>query len=595
MSSLAWVQDRSWEPRAVAGLAEQPGPVTWATAEPWLAASWRQAGRAVTTPWAAVTPAEQVAIAAEALALVEGWLGGGPDLEFRGVDLAGLGRTGLLHLFRDGLLAARLAEGLLDQAGPERVALAGEDILTAVLGWAAERRGLPVLDLATAGRGRAGSGRRPWAAPARAARDLAEAGRWLAWRAPGPGGVLVAGGGADYANQVPLVERLRAAGTFPVLHLALHPPSMAARGGAGGLPRPDLSLPGFAAPGDGWALRRLGQRAWEAYRAGQLPAASGAPALLANPRLAPAFRRFFLDTLPRAGAALRAAERLLDRARPALVVLNSAASPRERSLLAAAAARGIRSVQLVHSGFNDLHIHQVLADALWVWGPAQRAQFAAAGLAPERLRIVGNPALAPAAPGASRADLGLGEDEVLFLAVTAGGRLLSFTDPEGHRRDLLALCEAVAAAGARLVFKPHPRYDDLASYRELARRFPAAVRLIEAAPLGPLLAACDVAVALNVATTGALEAVLAGKPLLWCRASSAYPPGFDLIAPGALTLGERAAIGPAVMELAGSAAARAALAARAAAYAPELLSVPPAEGAAPAAAAILAELGPRPG
>jgi hypothetical protein len=582
--NLAWVQDAARDPAPGAPAPFPAGAVRWATADAALAWRWAEEGRPQASPWALLTLDDQLAAAAEARALAEGWLADWPPIRLPGVDLPDLCRTPLLYLFRDGLLAGRMIERLLDEVAPQAVAVAGDDLAAGVLRWAARRRGLPLrepdLSAGRPAKGRPATRGRavPTVGDRSAIGKVADSLRWLAWRPPAaPGAVLVAGGGADYLNQRPVVARLRSSRPWPVVHLALHPPAMAARvGAAQALARPDLVLPPFGSAAEALRMRALGRRAWRALAAGAVPGAAAYPWLLANPWLRPTFRRLCLETLPRAGGAYGAAERLLSRLRPAALLLNSAASPRERALLAAAAARGLPSVQLVHSGFNDLDVHQLRAEALWVWGEAHRRQFTADGLPSERILAVGNPAYDAPVEAADRRSLGLAPGTVAFLLVTAGTpRLLGFVDPAGHLGDLEAICAALAdEPAARLLVKPHPRYDDPTLYARLRERWPGLVVLPDQ-PLRPLLAACDVAVAVNVGTTGALEALLSGRPLVWCRASSRYPPGFDLIAPGALTLDARAAIGPALVELARSAPARAALASRGAAYRRELLAEPP--------------------
>lgn len=569
-------------------LAKEPGLVDNAllsTADGALGWHLTAEGRRWVSPWPLVTLDDQLVAAEEALQLVNAWLAWDWAGDAELARAVGLCRTALLLLLRDGVLAGRVAPRLLDAADPRALALAGDDVLGNVLHWEADRRGLAVRSVDGWGRVRAGR------SVAGALGSLVTAARWLAWRPPQSREpiVLFAGGGIDYVNQRKVVDRLQGTRPWPVVHVALHPPEMAARGGRPAvLPLPDLVLPTFFAPGESRTLRSLRRRALQVLDHADLPGAQRYPWLLANPWLRSTFGRRFLDGLPRAGGAFAYAERLLERVRPSAVVLSNAASPRERALLRAARERRIPAVQLVHSGINDLHIHQVEADHLWVWGAAQVQQFAASGVVPAHLRAVGSPALdgmPPPAATATRQHLGFGPDDVVFLLITAASdRLLAFIDPAGHVADLLAICDALAGLpGARLVIKPHPRYDDLALYRRLAQRH-ACVTLVEDSALSPLLAACDVAVALNVATTGALEAMLAGRPLLWCHPSSHYPAGFDLLPPGALTITARQDIGPTLLQLARSAEARAKVAAQGRRYSAELLAVAP--GGAPEAIAV---------
>jgi hypothetical protein len=536
-------------------------------------------------------------LAAEALAQARSWLAGADEVVWRGVNVGELVRTGVLRLFRDALLAGRMSAALLDVAAPRVLRVAGGDIASGVVRWEAERRGVRVTEEEAPREGPRGARSVGGGALGPSGRRLGalvdEVGAWLPWRERAGRGVagrppiVFAGGGVDYLNQRPLVERLRRLRPLrPVVHVGLHPPAMAGRDHAGagaGLPRPERVLARYGGPREALELGALGRRAWSTFEREGFPGADRLPQLLANPWLKPRLRRLCVDTLPRAGGALGAARRLLGGLEPAVLVLNNASSPRERALALAAAERGVPTLQLVHSGFNDLDVHAVEGRRLWVWGEAHRRQFEPLVGTGTRVEVVGNPASpgrATGGPGGGgRGGVGGGPD-VVFLLMTAAqpGLLFTFVDPDGHRADLEALAAAIAETpGARLVIKPHPRYDELELYHALAARWPN-VSLTEDRGLGELLGECDVAVALNFGTTAAIEAIVAGCPLLWVRASSYYPAGFDLMAPGARVVASRDEIRPAVRQLAESPEARATLAARARGYAGELSAVPPAVG-----------------
>ena len=296
------------------------------------------------------------------------------------------------------------------------------------------------------------------------------------------------------------------------------------------------------------------------------------------------FQTFFLDTIPRVGGALGVATNVLDAYRPQLVFLNNDTSGRARAIVEAARRLGIPSAQLIHSGFNDLDFRRFTTDQMWVWGDVHRQQLAALDLPAERIRVTGNPNFDYLAKRhldgslsqtrqETRRKLALDEDEIVLLLITAKPPyLLTFVDQEQHGEDLRTIAQALDdLINVRLVVKPHPRYDDTTVYRHLAEQHPR-VTIVEGVFLDQLLPACDVALMVNVASTGGIEALALGKPLVWIRPSVRYPAHYSVFESVALVVEERDGIAPAIGRLVRSPEQRRQLAALGQRHLPEILA-----------------------
>lgn len=553
-------------------------PVTADASLGWV---WRQEGVAHTNLWRFVTLEDQLQVADDALHLADTWLLDLEDVTYRSVSLAQAARGALLYTFRDVLLATQMAAGLFDSVAPRRLVVAGPvGPVETALCRAAKGRDIVTSLLAT---GQPPATRQ--SLTTRLGRNLKIVACNSTWSLPkdrqrNQPTVIVFGSGADFVNQQHLVEQLRATRPYRVVHVAVLPPQASAYSRSWTeRTSPALVLPPYTGLRQFLALRALSRDAWQRFQAVR-PALEGRWPVLSH--LDPVFRRFFLHTLSRVGGVLGSAERLLDAYRPDLLIVSNDSGPRERAIVLAARQRGIPSAQLIHSGFNDLHFRRFVTDELWVWGEVHRRQFQALGVPQERLRITGNPnydhlALPGARPGEVRGEvrsqLGVAEEELLLLLITAKPpNLLTFVDMEQHVLDLAVLCEALGPdRGVRLAIKPHPRYDDTAVYRGLADRYPW-VTVLEGWLLDRLLPACDGALMANTATTGAIEALLFGKPVIWIRPSTRYPSSFAIFDAVVLSVENRADIAPTLQRFVAHPEFREAVRQQGQAYLPQLVA-----------------------
>ena len=547
--------------------------------------------------WRQVTLDDQLSIAAQARELADTWTAGLADVSYQHVHLGALCQTSLLYNFRDVLFAQRMAACFLDEVRPSRLLVspsaasssAGQQSTAWI--WEATQRQIPVEMVPN---GQPGSSP-PAARPAgRIQRGLRRLGDTLTWQLSRPGRsrgeqprIAFFGGGADLVNQRAVIERLQATRPYRVAQFSLdpHQTSAVSRSQPAGQFAATGLLP-YASPRQYRELQALGQAAWASFQrteSGGSPAGSYA-VLFANPALRPMFRTFFLDTIPRVGGALGVAGKVLDAYRPQLVLLNNDTSGRARAIVAAARQLGIPSAQLIHSGFNDLDFRRFTTDQMWVWGDAHRQQLAALDLSVEQIRVTGNPNFDYLAKryldGAftqtrqeTRRKLALNEDEIVLLLITAKPPyLLTFVDLEQHGEDLRTIAQALDdLSNVRLVVKPHPRYDDTTVYRHLAEHHPR-VTIVEGVFLDQLLPACDVALMVNVASTGGIEALALGKPLVWIRPSVRYPAHYSVFESVALIVEQRGGITPAIGRLAQSPEHRRELAAMGQRHLPQVLA-----------------------
>jgi hypothetical protein len=571
MKTVLWIPARDQYQRIAQQHPEIVARSNLCTVDAALCWLWQQENVAHTSLWQFITLEDQLEAAEEALCLSDSWLKDEPILRYRDSHLGELCHTSLLYTFRDALLAGRIASRFLDQASPTRLILprsagtdkAGAKVMEAVLQWTARRRGChvenPEISALPVPSGHLHFfGRTFRDIQASISNRILLPDRSQRSQAKRPT-VMFFGGGTDFVNQVQLVTRLRATRPYRVLHVNLSPklpPTSAYSRSQTLVHQPFLRLRAYGSLSQQLRLHTVGQRAWQWFRSCRPAYKARYPELFDNASLEGVFQRFFLDTLPRAGGALEAAGQLMDASTPNVVVLNNDAGARERAIVQAARNRQIPSVLMIHAGVNDLHFRRASADQVWVWGERHRQQLTAIGLPPDRIRVTGNPnydylvdfkSAAGAARTRVRRQLGIAEDTLLLLLISAKSpNLLTFVDVEQHLRDLRAVCQAFdGQPKAQLVIKPHPRYDDVTIYRQMAARH-GQVMVVDDIMLDQLLAACDAALMVNFASTGGMEALLLGKPVVWINASARPPVSYSVFEQGALTVSKHLQIGPAL-------------------------------------------------
>lgn len=575
MTTVAWIRDVN-QYRQIAlkypDVVTNSTLVTFDLAACWL---WREQNVLHNSLWEFATLDDQIEIAQEALELSNTWLHGEQAMCYQGNQLDELCQTTLLYTFRDALLARRMAFNLLDRLSPTRFILpssgAPDDeskVVEAVLRWAAARRDIPIETLGISETPKTPS---PLRRVGWLYRNLQAyvSNTFLSLqgafsRSTQPT-VMFFGGGADFVNQLHIIEQLGSTRPYRVLHVNLHlrpPPSSAHSRSQTSKQHPSLYLLSYQSLAQYMEARRWCQRTWQWFENWRPAYKDRYPELFHNPWLESEFRTFFLTVLPQVSSAIKAAGQLLDAYTPKLVVLNNDAGWRERAVIHAAHKRNIPSAFLIHSGFNDLHFRHFYTDWIWVWGDMHYQQLTALGVPTDRIAITGNPNYdyvaefknaAPLIRARVRQQLGIENNETLLLLISAKSpHLLTFVDIAQHVQDLKTLCEALnTQPGVRLVIKPHPRYDDAAIYHLMAKQYKQ-IKVATDLLIDQLLVACDAALMVNTVTTGGLEALLLGKPLIWINSSVKYPPFFSIFDQGALVISQRSQIAPTLKRFLGS-------------------------------------------
>lgn len=578
MTTALWIRDINHYQKNVNRYPELMAQSTILTTDPAACWFWQEQSMPHRSLWQFATLQDQLQVTQEALDLSDTWLHGVQALRYRDSQLDELCQTALLYTFRDALLAQRMAFRFFDHTPltrlvlptPDKTTNEGAQVAEAVLDWTAIQRRIPVENLAISTSTTFPFGRHFSGRVCRYLRGLIAAKFLLLQRASrhhiGQPTVMFFAAGTDFVNQLHVIEQLHRTRPYRLVHVNMSPkpPQTSAYSRSQTLKHhSSIRLSAYRDLSQHLELRAWSQRAWQWFQDWKPAYKDHYPELFCNPRLNNVFRAFFLTTLPRVGGAMEAAGQLLDTHAPALVMLNNDASGRERAIVHAARKRGIPSVLMIHSGFNDLHFRRFCADQIWVWGDMHRQQLTALGMPADRILVTGNPnydylmdfkRTLQSIRIKVRQQLGIAEDKVLLLLISAKSPyLLTFVDMAQHVQDLRALCQALNAhPGVQLVIKPHPRYDDVAIYHLMSKRYKW-VKVVNDILLDRLLAACDAALMVNTVSTGGIEALLLGKPVIWINSSVEHPPLFSIFDAGALVISQRDQIAPALQRFLSSA------------------------------------------
>lgn len=262
------------------------------------------------------------------------------------------------------------------------------------------------------------------------------------------------------------------------------------------------------------------------------------PEIFSNPYLEFQFLRI-LDEIQVAAHIGAAFGSVLDVLRPSLLILGHEAFTQERMLVRQAQERGIPTVSLFHGGLG----HSVgrrgivgTADHVLVWGESDARLLECYGVDTARIHTVGSLQYAKkfsqighvntveqvsGCRDVAKRRLGLptGKPVVAFLtASVCSGFASIIANPPGHRKAWMELVQMLEnRPDITFVIKPHPGFDHYEFYRHLNRRAPKNMVLLESASLDEVLATAEVAVLVNYCTTAALEAILAGIPVVFLR------------------------------------------------------------------------------
>lgn len=262
------------------------------------------------------------------------------------------------------------------------------------------------------------------------------------------------------------------------------------------------------------------------------------PEIFANPHLEFQFLRSF-DEIQVAACIGAAFGAVLDVLQPSLLILGHDAFTQERMLVWQAQMRGIPTVSMFHGGLAHSAGWRGIVgttDHVLAWSESDKRLLEYYGVDSARIYAVGSLQYAQKYSEVDKVHtigqasnrralakrrLGLPTDQpvVAFLtAATSTGFAGIIVDLPSHRKTWAKLVSmAENCSNITFVIKPHPSYDHYEFYRQLTIRGPKNMVLLESAILDDVLVVTDIAVLVNYCTTAALEAQLAGIPVVFLR------------------------------------------------------------------------------
>ncbi|MBN1661424.1 MAG: hypothetical protein JXA93_23735 [Anaerolineae bacterium] len=479
------------------------------------------------------------------------------------VDLLESIRLEILQSLGEIFVAQRAITRLVEELAPEHLLLVGErqGKVEAVVAYEAEKRGIAVTIVAEAAPGNTGRLRRRASTLLRqivhnALATVAFRARQLVQRKP----VLLAfGSGVDSVNQQRLAPAIEQVGDVRVLLVRTAEANEAAFNRPGELKHPFL----FFVP-----LNRMLHsehylprcRAWlHAFRQGQASYRGPYPFLYSNRHLDPFFENICLHLFSHALAIKKDLQGMLRHSRPQIVLTNSEVSFPNRMLVLEAKSRELLTLGIIHSGLNQMHYRDFQSDLMAVWGQVHLQDFARVLHKPaSQIKPLGNPQYdtftcdQDAGTRHANATVALPPRVLVITAVPHWH--MSYTNlryQELAWQELARLPES----GIQLIVKPHPRFDDLAFYRSLPHQLPdwqehrPGISVAASTFLEHVVPTCDLVVVPGSPTTGAVEAMLCCKPVVYLRGGETESAFSTPLAPGCLVVEEVQDIRPTILAL----------------------------------------------
>ncbi len=475
-------------------------------------------------------------------------------------DLLESVRLEMLQWLGELFMAHRVITRLVQQLDPGQLLMVGEPQgkVQAVVVYEAQKRGIAVTFLAEPGPGGARRLRRrlPVIAHQLAHNIRTLAGHWARQLVRHRPVLLAFGGGVDAVNQQRIAPAIEQTGAVRALLVRSAETDQAAFNRPGKLAHPFL----YYVPLHSMlrARRYLPRcRAWLAvFRQGQANYDGPYPFLFANRHLDTFFENVSLRLFSHALATQRDAQGLLRWLRPRLVLTNSEVSFPNRSLVLEARRAKISTLGIIHSGLNQMHYRDFESDRMAVWGEVHLKDFCRVLNKPAaQIEPLGNPQYdnLTCEPGADGVP-GEANDERPARALVITAVSPWHTSYSNLRHQELGWQELARLPefGVQLIIKPHPRFDDLEFYRSLPHQLPdwhenrPGIAVATDAFLEQVLPTCDLVVVPGSPTTGALEAMLCRKPVVFLRCSEEAPFSTSL-APGCLVIDQIDDICPSIL------------------------------------------------
>ena len=260
------------------------------------------------------------------------------------------------------------------------------------------------------------------------------------------------------------------------------------------------------------SLERQLREAWRRFKRWQVEYTGDFPAIFANPHLDFQFKGFW-ERVIMAAQIVDAATLVCSALQPDLCIFGLDAYGPGVCWNRVAKLCGVTTLTIPHGVIGLDSRYELLnseADYLAVEGDYSRRALQALGRPPETIKVVGFPGEAP-----SSSHRGHRNKAVLLMTTQSG-----IANPTKLRNDWRRVSELIERRqDLHFVIKPHPRYDHYHFYRNLCAKLPSNIELREGVSLSEVFPDVSVAVMVNYPSTAALEAMLAGVPVVYLRSA----------------------------------------------------------------------------
>lgn len=440
-------------------------------------------------------------------------------LVFRGLDLAAALRWEAHYPLLAAVDFVQRIEAAIDEHGPTSITALGNADYVRLAGLIARHRGLPfhavpfrLADLAQRFVSDAAAHRRMWPRGPTRRQPSNQSTEEVA--------LLVANGRGSALNALAVAAELAKRGSLaPVLGMHQGPAATAFAGAS--FPTADLDTWGVPRP---YAvtvpeLRRV-RGAWP-----QIEAAPGIETVFQHDEIPlwepwgrDLVRKLVLRRCPEAMQAIATAEAVLAAYRPRVVAVGFDPGLPNRAMTGAARRFGIPTVSIQDGVFLDAAVMGLAADTLCAESQVALRAFTQGGVAANRIHVTGQPRLDRLQRQADDADgvreaLGITKREKVALLFASTGEDSAANASQKEQDETAVVAFFSGRPDWRLLLKLHPHGDAAISRRVVQRHAKGNVELLREPDSQVLVRASDVIIC-TTATTAAMEAILADKPLL---------------------------------------------------------------------------------
>lgn len=269
------------------------------------------------------------------------------------------------------------------------------------------------------------------------------------------------------------------------------------------------------------SLKKKLRKAWGDFKHWQKEYSGDFPYIFANAHLNFQFKAFW-ERLAEGARIVDAATLVCHGLQPDLCIFGLDTYGPGMCWNRAARECGVTTLSLPHGVISPhFYRYDILnseSDYQAVEGEYSRKAFQALGRLPETFLVASG--FSPITAPASSAQKSQGKSVLLMTTLSGYGLAAPVSDQAQLRHDWQHMTELIERRqDIHFIFKPNPRYDYYDFYRSLCARFPSNLELREGINLREVFPEVSVAVMVNYPSTAALEAILAGVPLVYLRSA----------------------------------------------------------------------------